>query len=314
MTPSGLNIVFMGTPAYAVPCLEGLAGEGHAVSLVVTQPDRPGGRGRQLIAPPVKRAAQRLGYPVVQPESVKTEDFVRQIRRENPEVIVVVAFGGFLPSEVLEIPGRGAVNIHPSLLPAYRGPSPIQWAIANMETETGVTSIYMNEQMDAGDILLSRREPIHPEDTAADLHDRLAVAGAEVLLDTLAQIRAGTAQAKPQDHSRATFAPLLKKGDGHIVWDQPAERLEAFIRAMTPWPGAFTFLDDKRYKILRAEVVKSAADAPPGTVLPGFSGELLVAAARDALAIQTIQGESGKALDIETFLRGCVIPDGAVFT
>ncbi len=313
MMASGLNIVFMGTPAYAVPCLEALAGEGHAVSLVVTQPDRPQGRGRRLAASPVKKTAQRLGYPVSQPESVKSETFARQIHQAAPEVIVVVAFGGILPFHILDLPYLGPVNIHPSLLPAYRGPSPIQWAIANMETITGVTSIYMNEQMDAGDIILSRPEPIYPDDTAADLHDRLAVLGAEVLLETLQQIRAGTAQAVPQDHSRATFAPLLKKTDGHIVWNQPAGRLEAFIRAMTPWPGAFAFLNEKRYKIFRAQVVETEVKVPPGTVLKGFPGELWVAAARDALSIQSIQGESGKVQDIETFLRGAPISPGSVF-
>lgn len=309
-----MNIVYMGTPEFAVPPLNALAETPHMVSLVVTRPDKPKGRGRKLSSPPVKVTAAALGYPVAQPASVKDPAFVEKLRNLSPDVLAVVAFGSILPKEILDIPRFGAVNIHPSLLPGYRGPSPIQWAIACMETETGVTSMFLDEGMDSGDIIMAEKTAIHEDETAGDLHDRLAVLGGEVLVKSLAQIADGTAAPTPQDDAAATFSPVLKKSHGRIDWHQPAEKIRAMINGMNPWPGAFTFFGEKRLKIWKASPVQVATEAPPGTVIKSFPGEIRVAAGEGCLAITEIQGESGKRLKTADFLRGCDIPEGSVLT
>ena len=308
------TIVFMGTSEYAVPCLRGLAAAGYSIPRVITQPDRPKGRGRLLSPPPVKTAARDLGLTVWQPPSVRAEAFVSELAALSPDLLAVVSYGKILPRPVLDLPRLGAVNIHPSLLPAYRGPSPIQWAVVNMEKTTGVTSIYMDEGMDSGDIILSVATDIGPDENAGALHDRLALMGARLLTDTVARIAAGQARRTPQDHARATFAPLLTKAHGRMDWRRPARQLAAFVNGMTPWPGAYTYLNQKRYRILKAEEITTDASGPPGTVLPGFPGELRVAAGEGVLSVLTIQGESGKALAVADFLRGCPVAAGAVFS
>ena len=212
-----LNVVFMGTPDFAVPALKALNEYGCRVSLVVTQPDKPKGRGRKLAAPPVKVAASALGFPVIQPESVKTDEFYHQISDIAPDLMVVVAFGHVLPKRVLEIPAFGAINIHASLLPKYRGPAPIQWAIVNGETETGVTTMLMDKGLDTGEILLTLKTPIRPADTAATLHDRLALDGGEVLKNTLKGLESQSIRPVAQQHALATYAPMLSKKDGRII-------------------------------------------------------------------------------------------------
>ncbi|MDY6905631.1 MAG: methionyl-tRNA formyltransferase [Thermodesulfobacteriota bacterium] len=311
MTTS-LNIIFMGTPEFAVPCLKALAASPHSVSLVVTRPDRPKGRGRKLTPPPVKLAAMEFGNTVVQPTSVKDPAFVDALKDVSPDVLVVVAFGSILPKAVLDIPRLGAVNIHPSLLPKYRGPSPIQWAIVCMEAETGVTSMFLDEGMDSGDMILAVKTPIYPEETAGELHDRLAVMGGDLLIETLEQVADGTAVATPQNDADATFAPVLKKSHGRIDWHRSADQIRAMINGMNPWPGAFTFLGDKRLKIWKASAVQTDSGALPGTVVAGFPGEIRVAAGENILAITEIQGESGKRLSAADFLRGVEIPEGSV--
>ncbi len=308
------RILFIGTSDYAVPCLEMLVAEGFDVALVITQPDRPAGRGRKLLPPPVKIAAQRLGLELRQPESVRNRQVTDEIAGLSPDLLVAVAYGNILPKAVLDIPPLGAVNIHPSLLPAYRGPSPIQWAVVNGEAVTGVTSIFMDEGMDSGDIILTVQTDIRPGETAAALHDRLAVLGAELLKETIRQVVAGKARPVPQDHHRATFAPLLTKGHGRIDWQRPAGELAAFVNGMTPWPGAYTYLDGKRFKLLQAEAVETPETGPPGTVLRSFPGELRIAAGEGAISILKIQGESGKILAIADFLRGSPLAAGSVFS
>ncbi len=309
-----LNILFIGTSAFAVPCLEMLVEEGYEVPRVITQPDKPGGRGRRLSPPPVKIAAQRLGIEVSQPVSVRDMAFIDELTALAPDLLVVVAYGRILPKAVLDAPPLGAVNIHPSLLPAYRGPSPVQWAVVNMETTTGVTSIFMDEGMDSGDIILSVETNINTGETAEELQCRLSFLGAELLKKTIRIVAAGEAQAVPQDHSRATFAPLLIKAHGKIDWRRPARQLVAFINGMTPWPGAYTFLNNKRYRIVKAETVTTTESGPPGTVLKSFPGELRIATGDGALSVLTIQGESGKALSIADFLRGSPVAEGSVFS
>lgn len=305
-----LKIVFMGTPDFAVPPLQALHDSGHEVLAVVTQPDRPKGRGRKLTGPPVKKKAMACGYPVFQPETVRTDEFHRQMADLAPDLYVVVAFGQILPQSLLEIPARGAINVHASLLPRYRGAAPIQWAIINGDRETGVTTMMMDKGMDTGDMLLVKKTAIGPGETASDLHDRLSEMGARALIRTLEQLVHGTLSRTPQDHKKATHAPMLKKKDGEIDWSMPAERIQCLIRGMTPWPGAYTFSEGMRLKIFKASVLEREISVQPGTIIECFPGELRVATGKWALAIQEIQGQSGKRLPIDDFLCGCRLPDG----
>jgi methionyl-tRNA formyltransferase len=300
----------MGTPDFSVPSLRALHDSGHGVLAVVTQPDRPKGRGRKLTPPPVKRTALKLGYPVLQPETVSTDAFHRHMAELAPDLFVVVAFGQILPQSLLDIPGIGSINVHASLLPRHRGAAPVQWAIINGDRETGVTTILMDKGMDTGDILLMEKTKIGARETAADLHDRLSDMGARKLVRTLEMIQDGSLTRTPQDHAQATYAPMLKKTDGEIDWSLPAEQIECLIRGVTPWPGAYTFSDEMRLKIFKASVLDREISVPPGTILECFPGELRVATGQSALAIQEIQGESGKRLPIDDFLCGCSLPDG----
>ena len=308
------KIIFMGTPEFSVPGLQALHHDGYEIALVVTQPDRPKGRGRRITPSPVKQAARELGYPVIQPSSIKTPDFADQIKSLKPDFQVVIAYGKILPENVLALPRIGTINIHASLLPKLRGAAPIQWAVINGEAETGVCSMLMDKGMDTGDVLLTAKEAIEPGDTAGTLHDRLAVNGARVLIDTLKAFADNTIQPLPQDHSLATYAPMLTKDDGLINWNQSAKSLENFIRGVTPWPGAYTFWGDKRLKIFSAGAIAADISEPPGTVLMGFPDELRVATGDGVLSIQEIQGASGKRLTVEEFLRGHPIQAGAVLS
>ena len=305
-----LKIVFMGTPDYAVPSLRALHDSGHEVLAVVTQPDRPKGRGRKLTPPPVKNTAMQYGYPVLQPERVRNHTFNEQMTRLAPDLFIVVAFGQILPQRLLDIPGTGSINVHASLLPRYRGAAPIQWAIINGDRETGVTTMMMDKGMDTGDILLMEKTNIGPDETAADLHDRLSEMGARTLIRTLERLQNVSLERAPQDCEQATYAPMLKKKDGKIDWSMPAERIKCLIRGVTPWPGAYTFSDDMRLKVFKASVLEREISVPPGTILECFAGELRVATGKWAIAIKEIQGDSGKRLPIDDFLCGCRLPDG----
>jgi methionyl-tRNA formyltransferase len=307
------SIIYMGTPDFAVPTFHALHRSPYDLKLVVTQPDRPKGRGRRLAPPPVKQAAQSLGYDVRQPDDIRDPGFMDLLKSIAPDFLVVVAFGRILPASVLGIPRRGAVNVHASLLPRYRGPAPIQWAIIRGEPRTGVTTMLMDVGVDTGDILLRAATPVGPEDTAATLHDRLAAMGADLLVETISGVCSGDVLPCAQNHAQATFAPMLKKEDGRIQWEQPALSIDARIRAMTPWPGAYCFFDGKRYKIHRARPISGVSISPPGTVVPGFPDELRIATGDGVLSILEIQGESGKRLPVSRFLRGNPIAPGAAF-
>jgi len=306
------NLIFMGTPDFAVPSLKALHKNGYDVSLVVTQPDRPKGRGRKVIPPPVKEAAQSFGYDVIQPVSIKDKDFFDTISGLNPDIVIVVAYGHILPRNILTIPETRVINLHASLLPKYRGSAPIQWAIINGEKETGVTTMLMDEGMDTGDILLTSREKITKDDTSATLHDRLSVLGANLLIKTLKGFENNDINPIVQDHTNATYAPLLKKSDGRINWEKPAEYIASFIRGVTPWPGAFTFQENKRLKIFSAKPISVEVNESPGTVVKGFPDELRIATEKGVLSIIEIQGASGKRLLIKDFLMGNQIPPGTV--
>ena len=306
------KLVFMGTPNFALPTLKRLHETDHTISLVVTQPDRPKGRGRKIAVPPVKGVAKELGYDIIQPASIKTDAFERKLSDLKPDFLIVVAFGHVLPEHILAIPRIGAINLHASLLPKLRGAAPIQWAIINREKETGVTTILIDNGLDTGDILLSDRVDIHPDDTSITLHDRLAAIGADLMIKTLNELDIGTVIPSPQRHDLATYAPLLKSEDGHINWKLAADDLEAFVRGVTPRPGAFTFWGKKRLKIFKARPALLKSDEIPGTVIKGFSDELRVATGKGALSILEIQSASGKRLCIKDFMQGARIDPGTV--
>lgn len=304
----------MGTPDFAVPTLRALNKAGYPVSLVATQPDRPKGRGRKLTPSPVKQTALELGYDISQPTDVRETWFVDRLRELAPDYLVVVAFGQILPLTILDIPRRGPLNVHASLLPKFRGPAPIQWALIRGETETGITTIWMDNGVDTGDILLTARTPIKPNDTAESLHDRLALIGAELLIETLRLSWDGSLFPTAQKHEHATYAPMLQKRDGHIDWHKSAIELDAFIRAMTPWPGAFCFFNNRRLRLFRVKAIDIPATKAPGTVEPGFPDELRIATGNGVLLILEIQGGSGKRMDVSDYLRGNPMPSDAKLT
>ena len=304
----------MGTPGFAVPSLQALHKSRHNVVLVVTQPDRPSGRGRKIMPSPVKESALGYGYDILQPESIKPPAFHDILAGFKPDLLVVVAFGQILPKSLLELPPFRAINVHASLLPRYRGPAPIQWAIINGENETGLTTMLMDEGLDTGDILLQQAMPILPEDTAATLHDKLAREGACLLLETLERLEKGKLTPIPQDPAMASYVPLLSKKDGHINWALPAKDIANRIRGMNPWPGAFTFCGDTRIKISKSRVLHKDTLETPGTVLMSFPGELLVATGNGALLVEELQGASGKCLAIKDYLCGCSMEPGTVLT
>jgi methionyl-tRNA formyltransferase len=310
------KIIFMGTPSFSVPSLEALHSAGHDIALVVTQPDRPKGRGRKVEAPPVKKTAQRLGLPLIQPLTLRDEDAKKRLQETAADFFIVVAFGHLLRESVLNMPKMGCINVHASLLPKYRGPAPIQWAVINGESETGVTTMLMDKGLDTGDMLLTAAETILPTDTAGSLHDRLAIKGADLLIRTLAAFTDGSIQRTVQNASAATYAPLLKKNDGRIDWKKPAAKIGSFIRGMSPWPGAFTFWRNNRLKIFKALPADvSAGAAPPGTVLDAANpGQLIVATGEKALSILELQNASGSRLPVAEFLRGFRITAGDVLS
>jgi methionyl-tRNA formyltransferase len=268
-----MRIVFMGTAALACPCLEALTG--WDVAAVVTQPDRPKGRSLHLAPPPLKVTAAKLGLPVLQP--VKVRDAIAELQALRPDVIVVVAYGQILPKALLDLPPQGCINVHASLLPRWRGAAPIQAAIWAGDTETGVTTMYMDEQLDHGDIILQRREAIRPDDTSATLHDRLARLGAELLVETL---RLPDRPRRRQDERLVTYAPKLTKADGRIDWSKPAVEIDRQVRACNPWPGAFTDRDGELLKVWKVTVVN------------------------DTVQLLEVQPPGGKRMSYEAYLRG----------
>jgi methionyl-tRNA formyltransferase len=305
------RIVFMGTPDFSVPSLEALHAAGHDIVLVVTRPDKPKGRGRKLDAPPVKKAAAKLKCSVIQPLSLRDETVRGTLREAQADFFIVVAFGHIFNETVLGMPKQGCINVHASLLPRYRGPAPIHWAVINGETESGVTTMMMDKGLDTGDILLKAQVAIASTDTAGTLHDRLAALGASLLCRTLEEFAEGTIRRIPQEHSQATYAPLLKKSDGLIDWKKPAGLIEPFIRGMNPWPGAFTYWGNRRLKIFKAKTALGSTKAPPGTILKSF-GELTVATGKGSISILEIQEASGSRLPVSEFLRGNRLAPGEV--
>lgn len=312
-----LRTIFMGTPELGVVCLEALRrAPGVALVAVVTQPDRPKGRDLELQPPPVKQAALRAGLPVLQPESVREPVFLEQMRGLRPDLIVVAAFGQLLPPALLELPRLGCVNVHASLLPKYRGAAPIQWALLNDERETGVTIMKMDAGLDTGAILAQRAVPIHPEDNAATLHDRLAQLGAELLVETLPAYVAGRIQPRPQPAEGVSHAPKLRKQDGRIDWRLPARAIWCRIRAFTPWPGAFAFLDAPAgpQRIQIWEAIVTSGRGAPGEILAADRAGIVVACGEDALCATILQREGGRRMTAQEFLAGHRVRPGDRFS
>ena len=302
MTQS-LDLVFCGTPRFAVPTLEKLVDAGFRVHLVVTQPDRPKGRGLELVRSPVKESALRLHLPVTQPERIKINDeFRTQLTTLKPDAIIVVGYGRIIPQWMLDLPPLGNINLHASLLPKYRGAAPIQWAIANGETVTGVTTMRIDAGLDTGDILLQQELPIAPEDTAETLAPRLASIGADLVVETLRGLEARTLPARPQDNAQASLAPILKKEDGLIDFFRSAADIINRIRGFQPWPGAYTKFRGKNLQILKAQ---PATDVLPVGEMQVVSNRLLVGCGhKTSLELLEIQLEGKKRSSAQDFVRG----------
>ena len=280
---------------------------------VVTQPDREKGRGRRIVVSPVKEQALQYSLSPLQPEQAKEEAFQKALKGLQPDLIVVVAFGQILPKSVLSIPQYGAVNVHASLLPKYRGAAPIAWAILKGEKVTGVTTMVMDEGMDTGDILLQSEVPMGEDDTYQTLHDRLASLGARLLIETLDKMKEGNIQPNPQDPSKATYAPPLRKKDGHIDWRKDAEEIDRQVRALNPWPGAFARLDDRLLRIYRGAVRERALTGKAGTVAWVGTDFIEVEAGRNAYIIKEVQLEGRRRMSTREFLSGYPISVGTVF-
>lgn len=313
---SGLRIVFMGTPDFACPSLAALAEAGHQVVAAVCQPDKPAGRGGRLVPPPVKVLAQARGIPVLQPRRVRHPEAVAQIRALAPDLIVTAAFGQLLSGELLAVPRLGAINVHASLLPRWRGAAPIHRAVMAGDRETGVTIMWMDEGLDTGDMLLWRAVPIGPDDTTGDLHDRLAALGAELVVEAVRLIAAGQAPRIPQDHSRATYAAKLTRADEWIAWQEPAEQVKNRVRGLNPWPGAYTTLRDGtvlkvwRVQVVPVPAVPGAPTAPgvgaaPGTILGVIKGQgPVVACGQGAVVLLEVQPAGRRRMDGMAFAAG----------
>ncbi|MGC4097404.1 MAG: methionyl-tRNA formyltransferase [Nitrospira sp.] len=304
MLKPSMRIVFMGTPEFAVPSLNALLQSGDQVVGVVSQPDRPKGRGHQLVAPPVKLVAERAGIPVLQPLKIRTPEFLQALSAWQPDLIAVAAYGRILHTPILRLPPMGCVNVHGSLLPKYRGAAPVQWAVINGESKTGITTMVMDEGMDTGAMLLQEELEITPDDTAGTLAPRLAELGGRLLVDTITQLKAGTLTPKKQDDGLATLAPLLKKEDGLIDWTMTATALANRVRGLSPWPGAYTFFGEERWNIWKAVSHAGTMTDTPGTIVTVSKQAIVVATGDGLLDIREIQTANSKRMSMAQFLAG----------
>jgi len=311
-----MRIIFMGTPDFAVPTLKTLAESEHEIIAVYTQPDKPKGRGHAMQFTPVKEAALSYDIPVYQPEKVRNAECIDEIRALKPDVIVVVAYGQLLPKELLNIPRYGCINVHASLLPKYRGAAPIQFAILGGETVTGVTAMFMDVELDTGDMLKKVEIPIASDETGGSLHDKLCVLGGPLMLDVLKALEDGTAVREQQNQAVATYCKKLDKAMGRLDFSKPATELERLIRGLNPWPCAYTTLDGKLLKLWKASVIEASgkqyADASYGTVLKSDKEGLYVKTAKGILVITELQLEGKKRMSVDDFLRGYQITEGTV--
>jgi len=303
LQPESFRTVFMGTPEFALPTLEGLLASGVNLVGVYTQPDRPKGRGKKLAASPVKQLALEHEIPIFQPQKLRDPLAVAELQELQPDLIIVVAYGQILPKAVLDIPRYHCINVHASLLPKYRGAAPINKAIIDGETETGVTTMLMDVGLDTGDMLVKMNLPIGPDETAGQLHDRLALLGRKVLEETLSQLCAGTLRAEKQDDALSCYAPMLKKEDGLIDWQRPAIAIHNQVRGLDPWPGAYTYLDEEVLK-MAATTVEADLSGKPGTILSADKTGVRIACGAGALVVGELQLPGRKRLAAMNFLSG----------
>ena len=301
----------MGTPDFAVPSLRALVDHGYEVVGVFCQPDRPKGRGHKLAACPVKELAQSAGIPVFQPERIKREEGVAMLKSCAPDLCVTAAFGQLLSQEILDIPPLGTINVHSSLLPRHRGSAPINWSIIKGDQVTGVTTMFTDKGMDTGDILLTRETPIGQTENAGELTDRLAVMGAELLIETIRALEAGTLLRIPQDHEAATYEPKMDKELGRINWRKPAQELDWLVRGTTPWPGAFTTLGEQTIKVFELTVLDGAASGAPGEIIAADAKRGLVVSCGDHdVLLAQIQMPGAKRMNAKDYLRGHTMETG----
>lgn len=309
-----MRVIFMGTPEFAVPSLDMLVREGYDVAAVVTQPDKPKGRGNKLTPPPVKVYAQEHGIPVLQPVKVRTPEYAEQLRRLEPELMVTAAYGRILTKEVLDIPPLGTINVHGSLLPRYRGAAPIQWAIINGDRVTGITTMFTDVGMDTGDMLLKKEVEIPDTMTCGELYGIMADVGAQVLKETLEQLKAGTLIRAPQPHDQATPAPMVEKEIGRIDWSRDARTVHNLVRGTDPWPGAFTFYEGERVRIWKT--IKGEQDFSgkiPGTICSVNGEGITVACGSGTVIIKEVQVDSGKRIAATNlYIRGKRINEGEI--
>nr|MBI3614371.1 methionyl-tRNA formyltransferase [Nitrospirota bacterium] len=309
-----MRIVFMGTPEFAVPSLEALLHSPDEVVGVVTQPDRPKGRGQSLALSPVKLVCQRAQIPILQPLKMKDPAFLDALKVWQPDLIAVAAFGRILPKMILDLPPKGCVNVHASLLPKYRGAGPIQWAVINGERETGITTMLMDEGMDTGAILLQESVVIAPDDTAGSLSVKLAAVGGRLLIETLRRLKEGRLAPCPQDSSQASMAPLLKKEDGLLDWSLSAASIVNRVRGLSPWPGAYTYLGEDRWIVWKASALDRSAPAVlPGTIVEATKEGLLVATGSGALRVTEVQPANSRRMSVSQYLSGHALEPGLRF-
>jgi methionyl-tRNA formyltransferase len=312
-----MKVIFMGTPQFSVETLESLIDAGHEIVLVVTQPDRPKGRGKEVQVTPVKEVAIRYGLPVFQPPKLRDVAAIAELKKYQGDVMVVVAFGQILPKQVLEMTRYGCINVHASLLPAYRGAAPIQWAIINGEEVTGITTMLMDEGLDTGDMILKEEVAITPQETGASLHDKLAKVGATLCVRTIKAIEEGNATLEKQGKTTTEYASMFKKEMGRINWEKPAVEIERLVRGLDSWPGAYSLLNDRELKIWRTKVASQSTlgydkRVTPGEIIKVDKKTVIVQTGKGCLEILEIQLPGKKRMTMEEFLRGNRLEVGTV--
>ena len=303
----------MGTPYFAVPSLQALIDQGENVVAVVTQPDRPKGRGRKLCPPPIKELAEKYAIPVLQPVKVRTQEFINELRSFSADLFLVTAYGRILTEGVLAIPPMGCINVHGSLLPKYRGAAPVQWSILNGDSEAGVTIMQMDAGMDTGDILLPGKIAIEPDDTSATLAVKLASLGGQLLTEALSRLRANNLPPMKQDESKVTMAPLLRKEDSTIDWHKSARQISCQIRGLDPWPLASTTLREKRLRLFLPQVLEGSGQASPGTIIKADKNGILVSTGKESLLIKEVQKDGSKRMSAASYLQGNTLEVGERF-
>jgi len=308
-----MRIIFMGTPDFSVPTLEALVASEHEVAAVVTQPDKPKGRGKEIHMSPVKECALKHNIPVYQPVRARDEAFVEEMRTLKPDAMVVIAFGQILPKSLLDLPKYGCVNIHASLLPKYRGAAPIQWAVINGDEETGITTMMMDVEMDTGDMLEKTVVKLNPDETGGSLFDRLSLLGGDLILSTLSKLEKGEITPQPQDHAQATYVKKISKSMGDIDWTMDAVSIERLVRGLNPWPSAFTRWNGKMLKIWEAKVLPNLeTKAPCGSVISASDEGLKIQTGNGVLCVTSLQLEGKKRMDTAAFLRGYQVESGFI--